>query len=78
MNLLFANDRRGAYPPSLYADQVARAPDRPALRGEVRADVVVVGAGPNGLAAAIVLARAGQPLILRIASGRVITWRSRT
>ena len=64
MDLLFSNDTRGAYPPSLYADQVARAPDRPALRGEVRADVAVVGAGYTGLSAALHLARAGRRVVV--------------
>lgn len=60
MDLLFSNDTRGAYPPSLYADQVARAPDRPALRGEVRADVAVVGAAiPAFRRRCILPARAG-------------------
>ena len=64
MDLLFSNDTRGAYPPSLYADQVGRAPARPALRGEVRADVAIVGAGYTGLSAALHLARAGRRVVV--------------
>ena len=64
MNLLFANDRRGEYPPSLYADQNTALPPFPPLRGEARADVVVVGAGYTGLSAAIHLARAGRRVIV--------------
>ena len=64
MNLLFANDRRGAYPPSLYADQNDPLPPFPALRGEAGADVVVVGAGYTGLSAALTLARAGRSVVV--------------
>ena len=35
MNLLFANDRRGEYPPSLYAEQNPALPPFPRLRGEM-------------------------------------------
>ena len=64
MNLLFSNDRRGEYPPSLYADQVAPLPPFPALTGKVRADVCVVGAGYTGLSAALHLAQAGFDVVL--------------
>ncbi|WP_312526163.1 FAD-binding oxidoreductase [Paracoccus sp. (in: a-proteobacteria)] len=59
MNLLFANDKRGEYPPSLYADtRDALAPFAP-LQGEARCDVAIVGGGYTGLSAALHLARAG-------------------
>lgn len=51
MNLLFANDRQGRYPPSWYA---ATANDLPAfapMRGQEKADVCIVGAGYTGLSA---------------------------
>ena len=64
MNLLHLNDGLGAYPPSLYADQNTALPPFPPLRGEARADVVVVGAGFTGLSAAIHLARAGRRVIV--------------
>ncbi len=64
MNLLFANDRRGEHPPSLYAEQNPALPPFPPLRGDARADVVVVGAGYTGLGAALTLARAGRSVVL--------------
>lgn len=64
MDLLFSNDRPGAYPPSLYAEAIGDGPARPPLRGEARADVAVVGAGYTGLSAALHLARAGRRVIV--------------
>ncbi|MEL7100374.1 MAG: FAD-binding oxidoreductase [Pseudomonadota bacterium] len=64
LNLLHANDKPAAYPASWYAattDQLA--PFAP-LRGEVRADVCVVGGGYTGLSAALHLAEAGQRVVL--------------
>ncbi|CAM3154517.1 FAD-binding oxidoreductase [Paracoccus nototheniae] len=59
MNLLHLNDRDGAYPPSLYADQCGPQAPLPPLQGEARADVAVIGAGYTGLSAALHLAQAG-------------------
>ncbi|RJL04067.1 FAD-binding oxidoreductase [Paracoccus aestuarii] len=59
MNLLHLNDRPGAYPPSLYADDCGPRAERPPLRGEARTDVAVIGAGYTGLSAALHLARRG-------------------
>lgn len=64
MNLLHANDRDGEYPPSLYAADRDPLPDFPDLRGEVQADVAVVGAGYTGLSAALHLARAGRRVVV--------------
>lgn len=64
MNLLFANDRRGEYPPSLYTQQNPPLAPFPPLRGETRADVAVIGAGYTGLSAALTLARAGRQVVL--------------
>lgn len=64
MNLLFANDRLGEYPDSLYAATRAPTPDRPALKGAHRADVCVIGAGYTGLSAALHLAEAGRRVIV--------------
>ena len=64
MNLLFANDRRGEYPPSLYAETRLPLDPFPPVRGQVRADVAVVGGGYTGLSAALHLARAGFTVAL--------------
>ncbi|MDD8023951.1 MAG: FAD-binding oxidoreductase [Paracoccaceae bacterium] len=64
MNLLFANDRLGDYPASLYTDTSDPTPDRPALRGADQADVCVIGGGYTGLSAALHLAQAGRRVIV--------------
>ncbi|AGT09048.1 NAD(P)/FAD-dependent oxidoreductase [Paracoccus aminophilus] len=64
MNLLFANDQRGHYPPSLYAETRDPLPAFAPLRGETRADVAIVGGGYTGLSAALHLARAGYSVAL--------------
>ncbi|MDA1099267.1 MAG: FAD-dependent oxidoreductase [Proteobacteria bacterium] len=46
-------------PPSLWAATATPAPDTPALDGDARADVAVVGGGFTGLSAALHLAQAG-------------------
>jgi gamma-glutamylputrescine oxidase len=64
MNLLYSNDKRGAYPPSWYAATATPlAPFEP-LRGAQKADVCVVGAGYTGLSAALHLAQAGRDVVL--------------
>lgn len=64
MNLLYLNDRRGEYPPSVYADTRLPLDPFPQLRGETRADVAVVGGGYTGLSAALHLARRGYQVTL--------------
>ena len=64
MKLLYANDRRGEYPPSLYAETCTALDRFPPLKGETRADVAVVGGGYTGLSAALHLARAGRDVVL--------------
>lgn len=64
MDLLFSNDRQGEYPPSWYAATAHPAPRHPALQGETRADVCVVGAGYTGLSAALHLAERGFDVVL--------------
>src|SRR6056297_3234216 len=64
MNLLFSNDRRGEYPQSWYAATANTLPPFHKLRGEVRADVCIVGAGYTGLSAALHLAERGFDVVL--------------
>lgn len=64
MNLLFANDKAGEYPPSYYAATAAPLGPFPELKGEVRADVCVVGGGYTGLSAAVHLAQRGRKVVL--------------
>jgi len=63
--LLFANDRRGAYPASYWAATAGPPPDpSPPATGQMRADVCIVGGGYTGLSAALHLARAGVDVLL--------------
>ncbi len=64
MNLLFANDRRGEYPPSWYAETATPLARFPALKGAHAADVCIVGAGYTGLSAALHLAERGLSVIV--------------
>ncbi len=64
MNLLYANDRKGEYPPSYYAATATPLDPFPILQGAVTADVCVVGGGYMGLCAALHLAEAGHDVVL--------------
>jgi len=64
MNLLYSNDQKGAYPDSWYAATANPSQPHAPLRGEVRADVCVVGGGYTGLSAALHLAEAGLDVVL--------------
>jgi len=64
MNLLFSNDKQGEYPGSWYAASADLLPRFEQLRGEVTADVCIVGAGYTGLSAALELARAGRRVVV--------------
>ncbi|MEM8729116.1 MAG: FAD-binding oxidoreductase [Pseudomonadota bacterium] len=64
MDLLYANDRPGRYPASWYVASAEIPPPRPALKGEERADVCIIGAGYTGVSAALHLAEAGRSVIL--------------
>jgi gamma-glutamylputrescine oxidase len=64
MKFLHANDRPGTHADSWYAATASPAPDRPALTGETRADVCVIGGGYAGLSAALHLAEAGLDVAL--------------
>jgi gamma-glutamylputrescine oxidase len=64
MDLLHVNDRRGEYPASFYAATRMSLDPFPALKGEVRADVAVVGGGYMGLSAALHLAEKGLSVVV--------------
>jgi gamma-glutamylputrescine oxidase len=64
MNLLFANDRQGQYPPSWYAATATPLAPFDPLRGQLKADVCIIGAGYTGLSAALHLAEAGLDVVL--------------
>lgn len=64
MNVLYRNDRPGEHAPSRYAASLPPEPDRPALHGDVTADVAILGAGFTGLWAALTLARAGRSVVV--------------
>ncbi|WP_170764244.1 NAD(P)/FAD-dependent oxidoreductase [Ruegeria lacuscaerulensis] len=64
MNLLYSNDRKAEHPASWYA-ATANPIDRfPALTGDAKADVCIVGGGYTGLSAALHLAEAGFDVVL--------------
>lgn len=64
MNLLHVNDRAGEYPPSYYAATRVDFPPQPALQGDARADVCIVGGGYTGLSAALHLAKRGLSVVV--------------
>ena len=64
MNLLYANDKKGEFPPSYYAATAIDLPRQPPLRGEVSCDVCVVGAGYTGLSTALHLAGRGLSVVV--------------
>lgn len=64
MNLLFANDRAGAYPASYYAATAPLLDPLPPLKGVVKADVCIIGAGYTGLSAALHLAERGYSVVV--------------
>lgn len=59
-NPLYRNDRPGQFPKSWYAATADIPPQRPSLKGQIAADVCIVGAGFTGLVAALELAEAGM------------------
>ncbi len=64
MNLLYANDRVGAYPDSWYAATAEQMDPFDSLKGRITADVCVIGGGYTGLSAALHLAEAGRDVVL--------------
>ncbi len=64
MNLLFSNDKKGQYPDSWYAATANTLDPFPKLKGEVHADVCVVGGGYTGLSTALHLAENGFRVVV--------------
>ncbi len=64
MKLLTANEAQGVFPESYYVASAVPVPDRASLKGELRADVCVIGGGFTGLSAALHLAKAGYSVVL--------------
>ncbi|MGY9049241.1 MAG: NAD(P)/FAD-dependent oxidoreductase, partial [Rhodobacterales bacterium] len=64
MDLLFSNDKRGAYPQSWYAATADVLEPFAPLKGDTRADVCIVGGGYTGLSAALHLAQAGLDVVV--------------
>ena len=54
--------------PSYYAQSANTAPERPAARGEIRAQACVIGAGFSGLSTALALAERGYQVVVLEAS----------
>ncbi len=61
---LHCNDQPGAFPPSWYAATADIPAERAPLRGHIKADVCIVGAGYTGLMAALELAEAGMDVVV--------------
>src|SRR5438093_8626339 len=55
---------RSEHVPSYYTATAHPAPDQPQLAGEVRTDVVVIGAGYTGISAALELAQRGYDVVV--------------
>lgn len=64
MHALFANDAPGVYPNSYYAETAAPLDPFPALDGDIRTEICVIGAGFAGLSAALHLRQAGHDVVL--------------
>lgn len=61
---LYRNERQGELPDSWYLASADLPSERPALRGALRADVCIVGAGFTGLSAARYLAQNGLDVVV--------------
>ncbi len=64
MNVLYANDRQGRYPPSYYHATCNELPSFPALAGDIDCDVCIIGAGYTGLSAALHLAQKNYDVVV--------------
>jgi len=64
MNVLYANDRQGSYPPSYYHATCTELEPFPALAGDIKCDVCIIGAGYTGLSAALHLAQKNYDVVV--------------
>lgn len=64
LDILTANDRPGSYPDSHYAATTTLIEPMAPAKGDMRADVVIIGAGFTGLSAALHMAKAGLDVVL--------------
>lgn len=64
MNLLHENDTVGKYPNSWYAATANELAPFPSLKGDIKADICIIGAGYTGLSSALHLAQAGFSVVL--------------
>ena len=64
MTALYRNDAPGKHAPSWYAASLPPDRERAPLKGDVTADVAILGAGFTGLWAALTLARAGRSVVV--------------
>ena len=64
MDILTTNDRVGQYPASYYAATANQPAPFDQVKGALKCDICVVGAGFTGLSAALHLAGAGYDVIL--------------
>ncbi len=64
MNVLYANDQPGEYPASYYHATVNELQKFAPLKGEIKCDVCVIGAGYTGLSAALHLAEKNHDVVL--------------
>lgn len=64
MDLLYAHDKKGAYPASYYVASANQSLVLPTLDDDIDCDVAIVGAGYTGLSAALHLAETGKKIVL--------------
>lgn len=64
MNVLYANDSVGEYPPSYYHATASKLARFPELEGDVECDVCVIGAGYTGLSTALHLAQKNYDVVV--------------
>ena len=64
LNVLYANDKPGEYPQSYYAATATPLDPFPDVKGDIKTDVCIIGAGFSGLSAALHLRKKGYEVAL--------------